>query len=351
MGEHVSIKPDILRIGAVTIPNRAFLAPMAGITDAPFRSLAHRLGAGLVVSEMVASRHLAEARDDMLRRASNRAHRPFAIQLAGREAFWMREGARVAQDMGADLIDINMGCPAKQVTRGASGAALMRDPDHALQLIDAVVSVARVPVTLKMRLGWDDSNRNASEIAVRAQNAGVSMITVHGRTRAQFYNGKADWSAIAQVKQAVAIPIVANGDIRTTHDALSCLKLSGADAVMIGRGAQGCPWLPGQIGQFLKTGQVSDDPDLQARKVIALEHYEAMLCHYGIELGRRVARKHLGWQVEANVTNPQERAVWRARLCREESPPRVMRTLSALYDGMPATMAYTSTSGVGQRQS
>src|SRR3954452_1055029 len=268
-----------LKIGDIEVANRVLLAPMSGITDAPFRRLAASLGAGLVVSEMTASDDLVHGRPMSVLRCEATGIGPHVVQLAGCETRWMAEGARIAEAGGADVIDINMGCPARHVTGGQSGSALMRDLDHALSLIDATISAVKVPVTLKMRLGWDHHSLNAPELAGRAESAGVQMISVHGRTRCQFYKGEADWSAVRAVRDAIRIPLVVNGDITSYDKAVTALEMSGADAVMMGRGAQGQPWLPGQIGRRLRGGGAEPAPALadQLKYVGAL--YDGVVSH------------------------------------------------------------------------
>ena len=275
------------------------LAPLAGITDLPFRNLVTRFGAGLVVSEMVASQEMVEAKPSVRARAElGFGAANTAVQLAGREAHWMAEAARMAEASGARIIDINMGCPAKKVTTGLSGSALMRDLDHALSLIEAVVGAVNVPVTLKTRLGWDETCLNAADLARRAEGAGVQMITIHGRTRCQFYKGAADWDAIRAVGQAVRIPVIANGDITDSASAREAMDRSGADGVMVGRGAQGRPWALAQIAHDLFDAPPPQIPHGAALAQMIVDHYEAMLSFYGLDLGLRVARKHLGWYLE-----------------------------------------------------
>lgn len=272
---------------------------MSGVTDVVFRRLAVRLGAGWAVSEMVASREFAAGDEESRLRAEGEGMPLRVVQLAGRAPRWMAEAARLAEASGADVIDINMGCPAKKVVGGASGAALMRDLDLALGLIEATIAAVSVPVTLKMRLGWDEQSFVAPELARRAEAAGIVLVTVHGRTRQQFYSGQADWPAIAEVKAAVSIPLVANGDVIAAEDGAALLAVSGADAVMVGRGAQGRPWLPGQVAAHLATGRAPLAPPLDAQREIALEHYEGLLSLYGHGVGVRHARKHLGWYLDA----------------------------------------------------
>jgi nifR3 family TIM-barrel protein len=331
-------------IGNVAVQNRVVLAPMSGVTDAPFRRLVSELGAGLVVSEMTASDALIEGNRNATLRIEGQGVGTHVVQLAGCEPHWMAEGAKIAADAGADIIDINMGCPAKHVANKQSGSALMRDLDHALTLIEATVGAVALPVTLKMRLGWDDRSINAPELARRAEAAGVRLITVHGRTRCQFYTGKADWDAVRAVKDAISIPLVVNGDIRGFVHAEEALRASGADAVMVGRAAQGRPWLPGQIARYLETGRKEAPPPLgqQFRLVAAL--YDEMLEHHGLRIGLKHARKHLGWALDAAAATAgvafETLKSWRGTVLTSETPAEARMRLAEAYDafacGAPA---------------
>ena len=320
-----------LDIGGVQIRNRVFLAPMSGVTDEPFRLRAHAHGAGLVVSEMVASGELARGRSGSGRRLRHSGLPVHMVQLAGRQADHMAEGARIAAGEGADIIDINMGCPAKKVTGGYCGSALMRDLDHALTLIDAVVGAVDVPVTVKMRLGWDESALNAPALARRAEQAGVSMVTVHGRTRCQFYTGRADWRAIARVKASVSIPVVANGDACDAGDAAEILVQSGADAVMVGRASYGAPWAAAAI-----LGPTDAPAGGREMADYVVAHYEDMLAFYGVESGLRQARKHLGWYLGRHA--PEAPAHLRASVMTSTDPGQVVRALRDCFEA-PASRA------------
>ena len=323
-----------LTLGPVRIETPVLLAPMAGVTDLPYRRQAHAAGAPYVVSEMVAGDQLARARRDMVRRAAGLGVvTPLVIQLAGREPHWMALGAQLAEEAGADVIDINMGCPSKTVTNGLSGSALMRDPDHALRLIEATVNATTRPVTLKMRLGWDATSANAPEIAARAEAAGVQMIVVHGRTRCQFFRETADWSAIRATVEAVDIPVIANGDIATAEDARAALRLSGAAGVMIGRAAQGKPWHTAAIAAALRDGGEARTPDPADASATLLALYDDALTFYGRDLGVRIARKHIAWAIDTSALSlsPATRRAARADICRMESPRDVKQALERVF--------------------
>jgi tRNA-dihydrouridine synthase B len=305
------------------------LAPLAGITDLPFRQLVASFGAGWVVSEMVASQEMVQAKPSVRDRAElGYDQAGTAVQIAGREAYWMAEAARMIEANGAAFIDINMGCPAKKVTSGYSGSALLRTPDHAIALIEAVVAAVKIPVTLKTRLGWDDATLNAADVARRAQDAGVKLVTIHGRTRCQFYKGVADWAAIAQIKDAVDIPVIANGDIVDIASARTALTQSGADGVMMGRGAQGRPWALSQVASELYGTAAPMIPKGAALIDMVCGHYEAMLSFYGKDLGGKTARKHLGWYMDDAGTD----TALRKAILTQPDPAQVVRDLQLAFD-------------------
>ncbi len=323
-----------LDIGGVEIRNRVFLAPMSGVTDEPFRKRAYAHGAGLVISEMVASGELAKGRAGSDLRIRHPGLPVHMVQLAGREASHMAEAARIAAGEGADIVDINMGCPARKVTGGYAGSALMLDLDHALTLIEAVVGAVDVPVTVKMRLGWDENGLNAPVLARRAEQAGVRMVTVHGRTRCQFYKGRADWKAIAGVKAAVGVPVVANGDVGSPADAETILRESGADAVMIGRAHYGAPWVAGDIASAASGIPAPGIPSAGAELGgYVTAHYEDMLSLYGRESGLRQARKHLGWYLDRHAPSIADERRKALLTCGE--PRQVISLVDEIF-GQPA---------------
>ena len=320
----------VISVGDIEFGGQVVLAPMSGVTDLAFRRSVDACGAAMVVSEMVASEELVRGRRDVLLRAEGRGLSPFTLQLAGREAQWMARGAELATEAGADIIDINMGCPSRQVTGGLSGSALMRDEDHAAALIAATVAATPRPVTLKLRLGWDRNSLNAPRLARIAEDLGVAMITVHGRTRCQFYKGFADWRAIRAVVEAVRVPVIANGDIADGSSARMALKHSSAAGIMVGRAAVGRPWLLAQIQSYLESKIWPASPNAAARFDIFQAWYEDTLALYDVGHGVRVARKHLAGFIN-DYCNPEAAAQWRGHICRLQDPQAVIDAMQDMF--------------------
>ena len=328
-----------IKIGHITVENRVVLAPMSGITDAPFRSQVHKFGPNLVFSEMIPSTemlHLLKTNKQNYRKEfKSKRNAPIGFQIAGWDPYIMGEAASVLEDFGASIIDINMGCPAKKVVKRYAGSALMKDLSLAEKIVTSVVNATSIPVTLKMRTGWDEETKNAPQLAKIAEDNGIKMLTVHGRTRNQFYKGNADWKFISSVKAAVGLPVIANGDITSIQGACTCLEVSNADGIMIGRGANGQPWLLSQISAFIEDGSLLPSPQLEQQMAILLEHFDSMLSHYGNELGTRLSRKHIAWYTKGLPSSTD----FRQKIFTKHDPRMVKKSICELYDFAQSRLA------------
>lgn len=319
----------MIKIGNIQLEDNVILAPMSGVTDLPFRRLVKKFGASLVISEMIASRAMIiQTKESLKKCQKDDSQYPMSVQLAGCEPEVMAEAAKLNQDLGADIIDINFGCPVKKVVNGFAGSALMRDEPLATKIMAAVVKAVKIPVTMKMRLGWSSDNLNAARLAKIAEEVGIAMLTVHGRTRCQMYNGSANWGLIANVKQAVKIPVIANGDIKSVDDARKAIDLSGADGVMIGRACYGKPWLINKVRQELRDETIRPTPSINDQKEIVLNHFEEMIDHYGKKVAIPLARKHIGWY----SSGLKDSAEFRAKINTLDTPAEIKDHINSFYD-------------------